>query len=96
MNLHQHPFSRITKPETIVEAFTAWSALMTFGNVAEGGVTPGCAIATLISKPIDYWVATLGTMHAGTVPCSVANISSADLAIVPDFLMASAAALPNG
>ena len=37
--------------------------------LVEGGVTPGCAIATLISNPIDNWVATLGTMHVGTVPC---------------------------
>ena len=39
MNLHQLPFPRATNPETIAESFTAWSALMTFGNVAEDDAT---------------------------------------------------------
>ncbi|WP_310584651.1 hypothetical protein [Deinococcus sp.] len=39
MNLHQVPSPRISKPETIAEAFTAWSALVAFGNVAEDDAT---------------------------------------------------------
>ena len=39
MNLHQLPSPRISKPATIEEAFTAWSALFAFGNVAVDDAT---------------------------------------------------------
>jgi hypothetical protein len=39
MNLHQVPAPRISKPETIGEAFTARSALLAFGSVAEDDAT---------------------------------------------------------
>ena len=39
MNLHQLPSPRISKPETIAEAFTVWSALLAFENAAEDDAT---------------------------------------------------------
>ena len=62
MNLHQLSSSRIARPETITEAFTVWSALLAFENIADDDAT--CQALSEARAQIERQAMTLPTPTA--------------------------------